>query len=275
MATYAIGDIQGCLDELKSLLDLINFSVENDQIWFAGDIVNRGPKSLETLRFIKSLGDNAITVLGNHDIHLLASAQANRSHRKDTFGEIFSAPDRVELLDWLRKLPLFHHDTTLNFSMLHAGVAPQWDLQKTQLLANEVESILRSDRCSEYLAQIYGNEPACWTDELIGWDRLRCITNYFTRLRFCDESGQMNFSEKGPPGSQPDGLLPWYQLQDRQTKNQKIIFGHWSTHKLANNDFLFGQNNVFPLDTGCLWGGELTALRLEDEKIFQVPGFDH
>jgi len=268
MATYAIGDIQGCFQELNDLLDLIGFSETDDHLWFAGDLVNRGPKSLETLRFIKSLGDRAITILGNHDIHLLAAAQTNKSHRKDTFDEIFQAPDRDELLNWLRQQPLFYHDEVTGYSILHAGVAPQWNLLKIQNLAAEVELVLRGDRCQEYLSHIYGNKPDTWSDDLQGWERLRCITNFFTRVRFCNEHGQMDFNEKGPPGSQPDNWKPWYEIKNRKSTDLKIIFGHWSTHKLAEKSI--GENNVFPIDTGCLWGGELTAFRLEDATLFQL-----
>ncbi len=272
MATYAIGDIQGCFQELNDLLDLIGFSESTDHLWFTGDLVNRGPESLETLRFIKSLGDCAITVLGNHDIHLLAAAQSNKAHRKDTFEEIFYAADRNELLDWLRQQPLFHHDELLGYSMLHAGVAPEWDLIKIQSLADEVEQVLRSKNYPEYLAHIYGNEPDTWSDDLQGWDRLRCITNFFTRVRFYDQDGRMDFSEKGSPGSQPEEWQPWYEIRNRKSADLKIIFGHWSTNKLSTNSI--GDHNVFPIDTGCLWGGQLTAFRLEDEALFQLncPG---
>ncbi len=268
MTTYAIGDIQGCFQELNDLLNLISFSETSDQLWFTGDLVNRGPESLETLRFIKSLGDRAISVLGNHDIHLLAAAQSNKSHRKDTFDEIFYAPDRDELLDWLRHRPLFHHDEQSGYSMLHAGVAPQWDLEKIKQLSSEVEHVLRADHYPQYLAHIYGNDPDTWSDDLQGWDRLRCITNFFTRVRFCDENGRMEFCEKGPPGSQPDRWKPWYEIKNRKSIDLKILFGHWSTHKLASVDVR--KYNVFPLDTGCLWGGELTAFRLEDGARFEL-----
>ncbi len=276
MATYAIGDVQGCFQELNDLLNLIGFSETSDTLWFTGDLVNRGPRSLETLRFVKSLGKHAITILGNHDIHLLAAAQSNKIYRKDTFEEIFYAPDRDKLLDWLRQQPLFHHDERLGYSMLHAGVAPQWDLATIKKLSDEVGLVLQSDHYPEYLAKIYGDEPDRWSDDLTGWERLRCITNYFTRIRFCDENGQMEFSEKGSPGSQPKEWKPWYEIANRKSIDLKIIFGHWSTQKLA--DELFEETtrtyNVFPIDTGCLWGGQLSAFRLEDEVLFQLdcPG---
>ncbi len=268
MATYAIGDIQGCFQELNDLLSLIGFSAEHDHLWFAGDLVNRGSQSLETLRFIASLGDKAVSVLGNHDIHLLAADQAGKAHRKDTFDAIFAASDRDELLDWLRRQPLFHHDQNLDYSMVHAGISPQWNFNKIKSLAKEVEDVLISEDYKHYLARIYGNQPNIWSDDLTGWERLRCITNFFTRVRYCEQNGRMNFDQKGPPGSQTQGLQPWYEIKDRQSKELKIIFGHWSTHKLAEVNV--AENNVFPIDTGCLWGGELTALRLDDCRIFQL-----
>lgn len=268
MTTYAIGDIQGCLCELNALLDRIEFT-DTDQLWFTGDLVNRGPESLQTLRFIRSLGDRAITVLGNHDIHLLAAAQeSGRTRRKDTLDEIINAPDRDELLDWLRQQPLFYQDQSLGYCMVHAGVAPQWELQQIKQLAQEVSEALGGENYRQYLTHIYGNQPAVWSDSLTGMERLRCITNYFTRLRFCDQNGVMEFSEKGPPGSQPADWKPWYEIENRKSAELKIIFGHWSTHKLAKHDIR--PHNVFPIDTGCLWGGELTALRLEDENLFHI-----
>ncbi len=267
MATYAIGDIQGCFKELQELLECIGLS-DSDQLWFTGDLVNRGPDSLGTLRFIKSLGNQAITVLGNHDLHLLAAVEKGKRHRKDTFNDIILAPDRDELLHWLRQQRLFYHDVKLGFSLLHAGVAPQWDLPKIQSLANEVETVLQSDHYREYLESIYGNQPDTWSDDLQGWDRLRCITNYFTRLRFCDDTGRMDLEEKGPPGSQSPPFKPWYRIENRKSADLKIIFGHWSTHKLAGVDAR--KYNVFPIDSGCLWGGELTAMKLEDESLRQI-----
>lgn len=268
MTTYAIGDIQGCLRELHELLDLIGFT-DSDQLWFTGDLVNRGPESLQTLRFIRSLGNRATTVLGNHDIHLLAAAQdSGRTRRKDTLDEIIAAPDRDELLDWLRQHPLFYQDQSLGFCLVHAGVAPQWDLLQINQLAREVSDELKGENYQQYLAHIYGDQPAVWSDDLSGMERLRCITNYFTRIRFCDQNGVMDFREKGPPGHQPADWKPWYAIENRKSADLKIIFGHWSTHKLARLDVR--SHNVYPIDSGCLWGGELTALRLEDEELFQI-----
>lgn len=269
MSTYAIGDIQGCYQQLNQLLDLINFSPESDMLWFVGDLVNRGPQSLEVLRYIMSLQDRAVTVLGNHDIHLIATVLIRgKARKKDSFNEIMHAPDRDEIIYWLRQQPLFHHDEQSGYSMLHAGVAPQWDLAQIKSLAAEVQEALSGDNHLDYLAGIYGNEPAVWSNDLEGADRLRCITNYFTRLRFCDQNGVMEFSEKGPPGSQADPWVPWYAVKDRQSANLKILFGHWSTHQAAKESSK--KHQVYPLDTGCLWGGELTAMRLDDQQLFRL-----
>lgn len=280
MATYAIGDVQGCFTELNSLLTHINFDPRKDFLWFCGDLVNRGPNSIAVLRFIRDLGDRAITVLGNHDLHLLAIAFANgRLHRKDTMQDILDAPDSLEVLHWLRLQPLFHHDQTLGYSMVHAGLAPQWCIESAAQFAAEVESALRGQDYETYLSHIYGNEPAKWQESLTGQARLRCITNFFTRIRFCDVQGEMNFEDKGAPTQAPGdddstNLLPWYNVPSRKSRGHKIIFGHWSTHYLTYPDITAPEirnEQIYPLDTGCLWGGFLTALRLEDESVFQVP----
>ena len=259
MATYAIGDIQGCFDQLLTLLEKIEFNQHSDQLWFTGDLVNRGSQSLETLRFVKNLGDKAITVLGNHDLHLLAVSEGHtKYHRaKDTLTQILEAPDRKELLDWLRHRPLLHHDKTTGFTLVHAGLPPQWSLAKAQFCAQEVEAVLQSDAYPAYLEKMYGNEPDTWSDTLTGWDRLRFITNCFSRLRFCDDRGTLLLDEKGGPGTQPQGFLPWFDVPDRANVDMKIIFGHWSTLEHCE------AKNVFPIDTGCLWGGKLSALRID------------
>ncbi|MCW8830777.1 MAG: symmetrical bis(5'-nucleosyl)-tetraphosphatase [Gammaproteobacteria bacterium] len=260
MATYAIGDIQGCYDELRQLLDKINFKSDCDNLWFTGDLVNRGPKSLETLRFVKSLADNAITVLGNHDLHLLAIAfTTNKSSKKDTLDEILNAVDREELLNWLAHRPLIHVDNDI--SMVHAAIHPDWSIQKAESLAEEVEAILQGEQHINYYKNMYGDEPACWSDELRGYERLRYITNVFTRLRFCDQNHGLALRHKCKPGAQPDNLLPWFNVDNRTTENDSIIFGHWSTLVLAKD---IEYKNVYPLDTGCLWGGYLTAMRIDD-----------
>jgi bis(5'-nucleosyl)-tetraphosphatase (symmetrical) len=271
MPTYAIGDIQGCYQELIALLDKINFDENKDQLWFVGDLVNRGPQSLEVLRFVRQLGDKAITVLGNHDLHLLAVATDSKHKRsKDTLDEILDAPDREELLNWLKNQPIFHHDSEFGFTLIHAGLLPQWDLDQASVLAQEVILTLQNKNLPGFLDHMYGNTPDRWSDDLTGWDRLRFIINCFTRLRYCDAEGNLALEEKGPPGSQAVPYQPWFTLPLRKLNNEKIIFGHWSTVELGNiKDF--SDFNVFPLDTGCVWGGELTALRLDDERWFSVP----
>lgn len=258
MAVYAIGDIQGCFRELQQLLAHLRFEPARDILWFAGDLVNRGPHSLETLRFVRDLGSSAITVLGNHDLHLLAAASlADRLKTKDTLHPILDAPDRDELLDWLRCQPLLHHDAELGYTLVHAGLPPQWDLAQAQTCAHEVETQLRRDDYADYFRHMYGDEPTCWSDTLQGWDRLRFITNCLTRLRYCDADGHIALAYKGAPGSQPPGLLPWFEHSHRRSRTMNILFGHWST--LGERD----DAGIYPLDSGCLWGGQLTALRLD------------
>ena len=271
MATYAIGDLQGCLRELEDLLELIHYDSGNDRLWFTGDLVNRGPESLEVLRFVRAFGDKAVTVLGNHDLHLLAVASGHASLKKsDTLDSILAAPDRSALLDWLRAQPILHDDPELGFTMLHAGLPPQWDMRQAAELARELEIVLRGADCDRFLARMYGDKPARWGDDLSGWDRLRFITNCFTRMRYCDAEGSLALKEKGPPGSQPPPYLPWYEVPGRRTLGQRIIFGHWSTLWLAGHPD-FTRWNAWPLDCGCVWGGELVALRLEDGKPYSVP----
>ena len=266
MAVYAIGDVQGCFEELQSLLALIAFDPGRDRLWFAGDLVNRGPRSLETLRFVRNLGDHAITVLGNHDLHLLAADHDSRFARpQDTLNAILEAPDRDDLMNWLRHRPLLHHDAGLDFTLIHAGLPPLWDLAVAQGCAAEVEAVLHGDTHGELLARMYGNEPDLWSENLRGWDRLRYITNCFTRLRYITPEGRLNLRDKGAPGSQTSGHLPWFAVPGRASVGLRILFGHWSTVGRV------AEENIFPLDTGCLWGGQLTALRLEDRKWFRLP----
>jgi len=260
MATYAIGDVQGCFDELLALLNKIEFDQAQDRLWFAGDLVNRGSKSLEVLRFVKGLGDSAVTVLGNHDLHLLAVIQERRSpHAKDRMEAILNAPDRDELCDWLRQQPLMHRDDELGYVMLHAGLPPQWSLDEAVQRAAEVEAVLQSDDSAAFINNMYGNEPAQWSEQLSGWQRLRFITNCFTRLRFCDEQGRLELNEKGAPGSQPEGCQPWFDLRSHQHDGHQILFGHWSTLGMRL------PGNVHALDTGCVWGGSLSTLRIDGE----------
>lgn len=257
MAIYAVGDVQGCFDELQTLLEELAFG-SDDTLWFTGDLVNRGPKSLEALRFVKGLGARAITVLGNHDLHLLAVAQGCEQYRRrDSFADVLHAPDRDELLEWLRVRPLLHHDDALGFTMLHAGLPPQWDLQQAHACARELEAMLRGPHYAEFLRVMYGNEPQQWSDALSGWDRLRFITNCLTRLRYCDAHGRCALREKGAPGTQPKGYMPWFEVPGRRSANLQIIFGHWSTLGA------YPVTNVFPLDGGCVWGGGLLAMRLD------------
>lgn len=261
MAVYAIGDIQGCFDELQRALEKIAFDPASDQLWLVGDLVNRGPDSLSVLRFVRSLGNAAISVLGNHDLHLLAIAAGNtRKAGRDSLQPILEASDRDELLSWLRHRPLLHHDHQIGFAMLHAGLPPQWSLEFAQARAREVESLLRSDDHLAYFEQMYGDQPKCWDDALQGMDRLRFITNCFTRLRYCTAQGELALKEKGPPGSQAEPhTLPWFDHPLRASANTRIVFGHWSTLGYT------ARHNVWAIDTGCLWGGDLTLLRLDTE----------
>ncbi|MGZ4970446.1 MAG: symmetrical bis(5'-nucleosyl)-tetraphosphatase [Methylobacter sp.] len=255
MSIYAIGDIQGCFDELLKLLDTISFDEQSDQLWFAGDLVNRGPKSLETLRFVKSLGNAAITVLGNHDLHLLAASCATKiANKKDSLLPILEAPDRDELIDWLRHRPLFHFNE--DFCLVHAGVPPQWDFKRTQKMALLAEQALQSPDYRAFLMQMYGNKPNIWSSNLKGVEKLRFIINCFTRMRYCDVNGRLDFVNSGPPGSQPKSLIPWFEVPKRKNANMRIIFGHWSSLGY------YEGANCYAIDTGCLWGGQLTALKL-------------
>ena len=253
--------MQGCFDELQDLLKKIVFDARHDVLWFTGDLVNRGPNSLQVLRFVKSLGNQAVTVLGNHDLHLLAVAQGHERYRnKDTFDDILEAPDRGELLDWLRARPLLHHDAALGFTLIHAGLPPQWDLAQATSCAAEVEAALRGTDYTDYLEHMYGNEPDQWSDKLSGRKRLRFITNCFARLRYCDDAGRLALEEKGTPGTQAAPYLPWFEVPKRRNAELNIVFGHWSTLGPCN------VKGIYPLDTGCLWGGALTALQLDGPK---------
>jgi bis(5'-nucleosyl)-tetraphosphatase (symmetrical) len=266
MPTYAIGDIQGCNQQLATLVDKIHAVTPNARLLFLGDLVNRGPKSLETLRMIRAMNleGKAESVLGNHDLHLLAIAQGiSKPSKSDTLNDILNAPDRDELLDWLRHRPMAMFEQ--NYLMTHAGVVSQWTAQQTMSLAHEVETALRGPDWPNFLHQMYGNQPAKWDDNLQGPERLRCIVNAFTRMRFCEPDGTMEFSIKESAGSvNPEGYMPWFDLPHRQTADVTVVFGHWSTLGLMM------QPNVIGLDTGCLWGGKLTALCLEDRSLIQV-----
>lgn len=264
MATYAVGDIQGCGTEFRQLLEQIRFDPSMDRLWLVGDLVNRGSDSLGVLRLVKSLGDAAITVLGNHDLHLLAVAEGVAElHRSDTLNEILHAPDRTELLNWLRAQPLLHVGG--DWVLVHAGLLPQWSVAQAQQLAHEVEAALRGKHYHEFLTRMYGNQPDHWHDDLTGYKRLRVITNALTRMRVCTAQGEMEFKFKGTVQDIPPGYMPWFEVPDRASAEVAIVCGHWSALQLKVTP------NLIALDTGCLWGGPLTAIRLEDRKLFQVP----
>lgn len=258
MPIYAIGDIQGCYDDLQHLLEKINFDAQSDQLWFVGDLVNRGPKSLETLRFIKSLGNSAVTVLGNHDLHLLAVAHKHSPLKtKDTLYPVLQAKDKDELLYWLRHRPLFHHND--DYCMVHAGLPPQWDLSMIQRMAANVERELRGKNYMRFFKFMYGNKPDQWSDKLSHQQQLRFAVNCFTRMRLCDVKGRLDFTYKGQLGNQPEHLFPWFDAPNRKSSQLKIIFGHWSALGYHHS------NNCYAIDTGCLWGGQLTALKLGEQ----------
>jgi bis(5'-nucleosyl)-tetraphosphatase (symmetrical) len=263
MATYAIGDLQGCFDPLQELLGETGFRESEDRLWFVGDLVNRGPQSLEILRFVKSLGQRAVGVLGNHDLHLLMVAEGHaKQHRKDTLGAILNAPDRDDLLTWLRGLPLMH--TEGEYTMVHAGLLPSWSVDKALDLARETEHALQGSNWRGLMAQMYGNQPDHWDNALSGHDRLRVIINAMTRMRICTPDGRMEFSHKGRIEDIPAGYVPWFAVPGRKSADANIICGHWSAIGLL------AQKNLLALDSGCLWGQSLTAVRLEDRRIYQV-----
>lgn len=264
MTRYAIGDLQGCDEELRALLARLKFSADRDRLWFVGDLVNRGPGSLAALRLVRALGDNAVVVLGNHDLHLLALAHGvHRRRRSDTLDEVLAARDREALLEWLLERPLAHAEGT--DLMVHAGVVPQWSAAQTLALAHEVEAALRRDPRALF-EQMYGNEPERWDAGLTGAARLRFIINVLTRLRLCTADGRVDLSVKGPPPPSPSPLRPWFEHRRRASRGVRVIFGHWSALGLVQRE------NVVGLDTGCVWGGALTALDLDaDLAPFSLP----
>jgi bis(5'-nucleosyl)-tetraphosphatase (symmetrical) len=264
MATYAIGDIQGCFESLQCLLKKIAFDPAKDKLWLAGDLINRGPDSLETLRFLYQIRNAITLVLGNHDLHFIAVYYGLRKRGKhDTLNELLDAPDCADLVHWLRHQKLVHYDPAFGFTMVHAGIPPQWSLSEALVRAGEVEVVLQSDNPENYLAGMFGNIPDIWSNDLVGADRLRVITNYFTRMRFCDASGKLELETKESADSAPEGFAPWFSFSERKTRNEKIVFGHW-----AALEGRVTSKGVFALDTGCVWGGTLTALRLDDEQKF-------
>jgi bis(5'-nucleosyl)-tetraphosphatase (symmetrical) len=261
MSIYAIGDIQGCLEELHLLLEKLAFDPTRDRLWFVGDLVNRGLRSLETLRFVKSLGDAAVTVLGNHDLHTLAVYYGGEIKKsKDTLDDLLAAPDIEELMDWLRSQPMLHHDARLETTMVHAGLPPQWTIEQARELAAEMEQTLRGPDASAFFVQMYGDEPTRWSDDLTGWERLRFITNCLTRIRYCREDGKLDLKTKTAPGSQPEGLYEWFKVPGRCSSGHRLVFGHWST---------LGARllpDAIALDSGCVWGGRLSAVRLDERE---------
>ncbi len=264
MATYAIGDVQGCFKALRKLVKRVKFDPLCDRLWFVGDLVNRGPESLEVLRYIKGLDSAAVTVLGNHDLHLLAIwSGVTKIHQKDTLEEVLSAPDCDELLTWLRYRPMIHQEN--GYLMVHAGLLPQWTANQAVTLAREVEAALQSEKFVDLLPSIYfRNSQTVWSQHLSYHDRLSVSTNVLTRLRMCSPDGVPDFSFKGPPDEADEGLVPWFQAPDRVIGQEVVIFGHWSALGLYIRDKVLG------LDAGCVWGRELVALRLEDRKIFRA-----
>jgi bis(5'-nucleosyl)-tetraphosphatase (symmetrical) len=270
LTTWAIGDIQGCYDPLQRLLETIKFDPAVDRLWFCGDLVNRGGQSLEVLRLVHSLDAVSVTVLGNHDLSLLAIADRDEKDQRRVnpdLQRVLFAEDRELLIEWLRARPMMHVDEGLNFALVHAGLAPRWTIRIAARRAREVEERLRGKARKRLLRQMYGNKPSAWTPSLEGMDRARAIINVMTRLRFCDVKGRIAFDEKGPPGSQTPGLYPWYEVPGHAAREMRVVFGHWSALGL------YRGLGVYGIDTGCVWGGSLTALELGPEpRVVQVPG---
>lgn len=266
MATYAIGDVQGCYKQLLELLAHIGFNPKQDTLWFAGDLVNRGPDSLSTLRFIKNLNEKAIAVLGNHDLSLLAySLGAIKAKKSDTFQSIVDAPDGVELLEWLRTLPLMHVDQSKGFTLCHAGIFPLWSIEQAYQLNLEVCTLLRGEGFKEFMFHMFGKKPDRWSDSLTGYDRFRFIVNAFTRMRFCRQDASLDFDCKSSLDKAPKGSIPWYEYPNPAWQQSHIIFGHWAA---LNGEC--HQEGLYALDTGCVWGRSLTALCLETRERFSI-----
>lgn len=317
MATYVIGDVHGCFDELQQLIALIKFQPQVDKLWFTGDLVNGGNKSIETINFVRQLGTDAICVLGNHDLTLLGIALGitpgikytstsdakytaalkttpcttaattpgdslvtvskitsleNSSVHTAGYTDILTLPSKQldTIISWLRTRPLVHYDSALNTLLVHAGVAPQWDIATTLSLGKEIEAILSGNNATAFLGNMFGNYPTNWDDRLTGWDRSRCIVNYMTRLRFCKENGELELATKGKAADAPADTKPWFTIPNRKTQQTNIVFGHWAALEGKT-----GISNVFAVDTGCVWGNKLTALRLEDKQLFSVNSMTH
>ena len=271
MTTYAIGDLHGCLEPLERLLDKLRFDTSADSVWFVGDLINRGPQSLQTLRYVKNLGDSAVAVLGNHDLHLLAvKAGSRKPSAKDTLNVILEAEDCERLCDWLRSRPLLHFDANLNTTMVHAGILPGWDLALAQQLAREVENKLRADDYLDFLLEMYGNKPAQWREDLTGADRLRFIINCFTRMRYVhrDAINRLDFTFNGPPKDAPENLIPWHLARKPKLNGGQLVFGHWSS--LEGKAGKAAKQGVVALDMGCVWGGRLAAINIESGEMTEV-----
>ena len=261
MAVYAIGDVQGCYSSLVKLLDTINFDQRHDRLWFCGDLVNRGPESLQTLRFIRSLGDSAVCVLGNHDLHLLAMFyRQKKQNRSDSLYQVLSADDCDELMTWLQTRPLVHYDAEISWMLVHAGIYPGWRLEQVLSYAGEVEAVLRGGGCRQFFSSMYGDDPDIWSDELVGLPRLRCITNILTRMRYFDKHGKLNMGANGRP-SDHRNLTPWFEVNSPVARDFEIVFGHWSTLPVG----AYGRH--YAIDGGCVWGGKMVALKLEHREV--------
>jgi len=266
MRAFAIGDVQGCYQELRQLLTLIDYKENDCQLYFCGDLVNRGPNSLDVLRFLSDQAIKPIITLGNHDIHLLAVANGHaKLRKKDTFSDILNAADGSELCRWLQQQKIVHYDEALQFFLVHAGIPPQWDKAKTLALGAEVEHALQSANSADYFKHLYGDQPDCWQDDLTGPERLRLITNYFTRMRFCDPKGRLELTAKSGLKHAPKGYYPWFALPERKLAKQDILFGHWASLKGKAN-----TEHVYALDSGCVWGRQLSALCLHSKHWFRV-----
>ncbi|MDB5799599.1 MAG: apaH [Rhodocyclales bacterium] len=265
MATYVVGDLQGCLDPLQALLSQVGFATSQDHLWLVGDLVNRGPQSVEVLRFLRAMGGAVTSVLGNHDLYLLAVAAGLPAKDKvgDTIQPVLDAADSGELIDWLRGLPLMHVENA--WAMVHAGLLPQWSVPQALALAGEIEAQLRGPDWRAFLLELFGNKPAQWGESLSGWDRYRIVINVMTRMRFMTPDGALELKPKGPPENGPEGLIPWYAAENAAWRTHTILCGHWSALGLRD------MGHVIALDSGCVWGGKLTAVRLEDRQTFQVP----
>jgi bis(5'-nucleosyl)-tetraphosphatase (symmetrical) len=266
VATYAVGDIQGCYEEFTRLLDRIDFQLGRDCLWLLGDLINRGPDNVSVVRRVMAMGDSAVVVLGNHDLHFLAVHRGDHTpNRSDTFTDLLDSPLADEVSDWYRHQRFFYRDKKLGFVMAHAGIPHLWKMKQAKELATEVEEVIRGIGCERYFQEMYGNEPNVWRDDLEEMPRWRVITNYFTRMRLVDANGTLDFSHKGALDDAPEGLSPWFAFSRPQPVKQKILFGHWAA--LEGHT---GDDHFIGLDTGCVWGRSLTALRLEDGELFRV-----